>query len=90
MNGSESVPPFSMHQQLFRTICNNRSHSNWTGQGSRGLRSGRTVYRAWAYLEIDKALLSAEVTITSEKDGSILAYLYQKVPRDVFVKYGPS
>ena len=53
--------------------------------------SGRdgAVYRAWANLEIDKALSSVEVTITSEKDGSILAYLSKKVPRDVFVKYGP-
>ena len=53
--------------------------------------SGRdsAIYRAWANLEIDKALSSAEVTITSEKDGSILAYLSKKVPRDVFVKYGP-
>jgi hypothetical protein len=42
--------------------------------------SGRdgAVYRAWANLEIDKALSSAEVTITSEKDGSILAYLSKK------------
>jgi hypothetical protein len=54
-------------------------------------KSGRdgAVYRAWANLEIDKALSSVEVTITSEKDGSILAYLSKKVPRDVVVKYGP-
>lgn len=48
-----------------------------------------SVYQGWVKSQIYSALLSEAVTLTSEKDGSILADLCKSSSRGVFDKCGP-
>jgi hypothetical protein len=60
-----------------------------SGLGREAQESARddSIYQEWVNLQIDETLSSEAVTMASEKDGSALANLCERIPpQDIFVK----